>query len=216
MKMFDDIYDFVEPNSERWLSLEDLPNERWKNIKDFENCYMISDYGRVKSLERFVDKKHHYFEKILRQYRDKDGYLMVRLSKNNKVKQCRVHQLVGDTFVDNPENKPIYNHIKPVTKKYCNNHYKNLSPVTYSENILYAYELGTKIRKNQYKGVKGVNNPFSKKVNQYDLKGNLIKKWDCIMDIERDMGLNHSSISACCRNKKRMKTYKGYIWKYNN
>lgn len=44
---------WVEPNSEKWLSLEDLPNEEWKDIKDFEGLYHISNYGRVKRLKKF-------------------------------------------------------------------------------------------------------------------------------------------------------------------
>ena len=140
---------------------------------------------------------------------------MIRLSKNNVQKQYRIHQLVGNAFVDNPESKPIFNHLEPVTKDYCNNYYTNLVPSTYSENIKYAYILGTKIKKNQYKGVTGSKNPFSKKVNQYDLNNKLIKKWECIMDIERELGYNHSCISACCKNNRRLKTYKGFIWKYN-
>lgn len=35
------------------LSIEDLPDEEWKVIEGFEN-YTISNYGRIKSLERCV------------------------------------------------------------------------------------------------------------------------------------------------------------------
>lgn len=200
-------------NSERWLLLEDLPNERWVDIIDYEGLYKISDYGRVKSMSfrnKHCDIKR---EKILKQLRDKDGYLMVALCKKNKRKTIRVHQLVGKYFVSNPENKPIFNHKKVVTKDFCDNRYINLEPATYSENTLYAYENGTKIKKNQWLGVKGKNSPFSKKVYQYDVNKNLIKSWDCINDVERELGYSHSSICAACRNK--LKTYKGYIWKYN-
>ena len=41
---------YVKPNSEQWLDLRDLPNEEWKDIKNFEGFYQISNYGRVKSL----------------------------------------------------------------------------------------------------------------------------------------------------------------------
>ncbi len=34
------------------LDLEDLPNERWDDIPDFDGYYQISNYGRVKSLSR--------------------------------------------------------------------------------------------------------------------------------------------------------------------
>lgn len=206
--MFED----VKVNSERWLSLEDLPNERWKDIKDFEGFYKISDYGRVKSLERFIDKSHHYLQKILKQSKDKDGYLIVSLSKNSKAKQYRVHQLVGKYFVDNPENKPIFNHLKPVTKEYCNNHYTNLIPSTYSENILYAYENGTKKPNPNMKGVIGKDNPCSVKVIQYDLDGNFIKEWDSITDIKRIYGYTTGNISSAC--KGRYKQAYGYKWRY--
>ena len=208
--------EYVIPNSERWLDLTDLPFERWVDIKNYEGLYKVSDYGRVKRLV-FRNRQTTFLrEKILHQSKDKDGYLCVALYKNGKGKITRVHQLVGKYFVDNPENKPIYNHLKPVTKDYCNNYYTNLVPSTYSENVLYAYELGTKPKKNQFLGIKGKCSPFSKKVKQCDLQGNVIKKWDCIMDIERELHYNHSCISAACRNARRMKTYKGFIWKYDN
>lgn len=208
------IVNYIEPNSERWLNLEDLPNERWIDIEEYIGLYRLSDYGRVKRLIFRNGNTCKNREKILKQSKDKDGYLQVGLCKNNKSKTFRVHTLVGKYFVDNPENKPIYNHLKPVTKDYCDNHYTNLVPSTYSENIKYAYELGRKPKKNQYKGVYGKNNPFSKKVAQFDLDGNLIKIWDCINDVERELGYSHSLISAACRNARRMKTYKGYKWKY--
>lgn len=51
-------------------------------------------------------------------------------------------------------------------------------------------------------------------VIQYSLNGNYIKTWESATDIERELGYNHSNISACCNG--RMKTYKGYIWKYES
>lgn len=208
--------EYIIPNSKRWLDLTDLPNERWVDIENYKGLYKISDYGRIKSL-RFRNRQTCFNrEKILKQNKDKDGYLCIGLNKNNKCKTVRVHQLVGKYFVDNPENKPIFNHLQPVTKDYCNNHYTNLVPSTYSENVLYAYQLGTKPKKNQFLGVKGKNSPFSKKVIQYDLNENIIKKWDCISDIERELQYNHSCISAACKNSRGLKTYKGFIWKYNN
>ena len=48
----------IVPNSERYLALNDLFNEIWKDIKDFEGLYQISNYGRVKSLKRTTTKEH--------------------------------------------------------------------------------------------------------------------------------------------------------------
>lgn len=62
------------------------------------------------------------------------------------------------------------------------------------------------------KGIFGVNHPLSKKVIQYDLYGNIIKEWDCLSDIKRDLFYHIGNISSCCSGN--LKTYKGYIWKY--
>lgn len=58
----------------------------------------------------------------------------------------------------------------------------------------------------------GGNNPYAKKVAQYDKQGNLIKIWNCMMDVQRKLGIKHSNICDCCRGKR--KTAGGYIWKY--
>lgn len=52
-----------------------------------------------------------------------------------------------------------------------------------------------------------------KRVNQYDINGNLIKTWDSISSAA-NAGFNQSSISRCCAGKRYFKTHGGYIWKY--
>ena len=49
-------------------------NEIWKDIKDYEGLYQVSNLGRVKSLERYNYKGHHNLEKILKQVKNKNGY----------------------------------------------------------------------------------------------------------------------------------------------
>lgn len=203
---------WVEPNSERWLSLEDLPNEEWRDIKDFEGLYQISNYGRVKSLDRFVSPTHHYMEKIIKMNTNKNGYYLFTICKNGNKKQQFVHQLVGKHFVNNPENKPIFNHLKNVTKNFCDNRYTNLIPVTYSENIQYAYDNGTKKANVNMLGIRGVLNKLSKKIIQIDKCGKIIRQWDCVNDIERELGFLHGNIISCC--KGRYKQAYGYVWKY--
>lgn len=58
----------------------------------------------------------------------------------------------------------------------------------------------------------GKENPNSKKVAQYDLQMNLIRIWDSVRDIEREMGINHANISRCCNGK--YKTSGQFVWKY--
>ena len=59
--------------------------EIWKDIKDYEGLYQISNFGRVKALEKTAwnGKAYLYFsEKIRKLNVDKDGYLNITLNKN--------------------------------------------------------------------------------------------------------------------------------------
>ncbi len=107
--------------------------ENWKSIKGYEGLYEISDHGRVKSLDA------RCYGKIKVNKKDKDGYDKVWLSKNSKKKPYFVHRLVAIHFIDNPENKPIVNHIDGVKD---NNHVSNLEWATRSENDIHAFKLG--------------------------------------------------------------------------
>lgn len=61
MKLID-----IKPNSERWLSLEDLPEEIWKYIPETCKYYMISNYSRIKSLKSKSTRgyKWCYYEEV--------------------------------------------------------------------------------------------------------------------------------------------------------
>lgn len=92
-------------------------NEQWKDIKGYENYYQISNYGRVKSLNRLVKNKNGYRntgEKILKPLKPIDNihYPSVNLCKNGKIKNCMVHRLVAEAFIynDDPINKKFVNH----------------------------------------------------------------------------------------------------------
>lgn len=63
--------------------------------------------------------------------------------------------------------------------------------------------------------LKGGDNKCSKKIYQYNLNGDLIKKWQSIADACRELNYNNAGIIACCKKKRRHKTYKGFIWRYN-
>lgn len=202
--------EFVKPNSEQWLNLDDLPNERWKDIEGYEGLYQVSDYGRVKSLYKKIDKTHVYKCRILKQSSDKDGYLSCTLCKNNVHNNIRVHTLVGKHFVPNPDNKPIFDHLDEVEKDYCNNHYLNLSPATYSENTKRAYRRGRKVNKPHSK--KGADSPCSRKVVQFSLDMEFIKTWDSIGDVCREYNFSHGNIVSCC--KGNYKQAYNYIWRY--
>ena len=81
--------------------------EVWRDIKGYENKYMVSSQGNVKSLNYNNTGK----ERLLKQKINKYGFCEVKLSKNNKTKDFMVARLVAEAFLPNPSNKPFVKHI---------------------------------------------------------------------------------------------------------
>lgn len=107
--------------------------EIWKDIAGFEGIYQISNFGRVKSLGRYSIQKHWVTEKLLNSHPNNSGYLDVSLYDNGKRIHKKIHRLVAEAFIPNPNNLPEVDHID--TNKY-NNHVSNLRWCTSSENHL--------------------------------------------------------------------------------
>jgi len=107
-------------------------NEIWKNIEGYNGDYQVSNLGRVKS---YKYKAPRILKNVLNEY----GYFRLNLSKNGKIKLYRVHRLVAETFLPNPENKPCINHKNGIK---TDNRVENLEWCTYSENHIHAYKNG--------------------------------------------------------------------------
>ena len=116
--------------------------EVWKSINGFDN-YQVSNTGLVKSLERWMPMPHggKYFqkEKILKVSIVRGGYCQITLSVNGKPSMKKLHRIVADAFISNPENKPQINH-KDGNK--LNNNVSNLEWCTSSENHIHAFATG--------------------------------------------------------------------------
>lgn len=194
--------------------------ELWKDIKNYEGLYQISNYGRVKALEKSVwtGKYFKYYpEIILKLTSDKDGYLCITLHKDGKAKSFKVHRLVAEAFIPNPDNKPTVNHKNgDKTKNYVD----NLEWMTNKENTAHARRTGL-MKENQYGknnymyGKYGKDNPNSISVIQIDKNtNNVIKEFYSIIDAQREININATHIIDVC--KGRRKTAGGYKWKYKN
>lgn len=148
--------------------------------------------------------------KILAIKKERNGYLRVGLSKNNKIKFYGVHRLVAETFIDNPNNYPCVNHIDGNKE---NNKTINLEWCTHSYNNKEAYRLGlAKISKKQIERVRELGLNSSKKVIQKDYNNNIINTFNSTCEASRQTGICQPSISACCRGK--IKQAGKYIWEY--
>ena len=110
-----------------------IMDEVWKDIDGFYGLYQISNYGNVKSLARYTAQNHWIDEKILNINHSQGGYCDVSLYKNGKRYHRKLHRLVAEAFIPNPNNLPEVDHID--TNK-DNNRVDNLRWCTHSENHL--------------------------------------------------------------------------------
>lgn len=141
-------------------------DEIWKGIKEYENKYQVSNLGRVRSLDSVVNcaigGTRTSKGKILKQFDNGHGYRHLALSKNSKIKKVKVHRLVAQAFIPNPENKKEVNHLD---FDPANNKVDNLEWATASENIQYSYDKGNRVgyfKGKEHKGKQGTKNHFAK------------------------------------------------------
>jgi len=151
--------------------LKDKEMEIWKNIKDYEGLYQVSNTGKVKSLKRVSLNSGSYSgsvlvkEKELKQTINKYGYHVVTLFKNGVRKFMTVHRLVAQEFIYRPNEYREVNHLD---LNKSNNHVTNLQWCNREQNINHYYENSNKSSK--YKGIS-----YSKERN----------KWCAYIDINK-------------------------------
>lgn len=157
-------------------------------LKIINERYTIDEYGNV-----YDCKKQRY----LKHFNNGFGYEYVLMVKNGKYKQYKVHRLVAEAYIPNPENKPFVNH------KDCNrsnNCFANLEWCTQKENINYSQKINSSY------------NDRNKGVQQFDKNNKLLATYKSISDASRITGIKVSSISYSANGQR--KTGGGYIWRF--
>ena len=212
-------------------------NEIWKDIViekngvvyDYTGLYQVSNFGRVRSLDRVDSRGHRMKGKIMQYKPRKNGYVYVGLRKNGeKQQQFLVHRLVATAFIPNPYNLPVVNHRDEnpsndvwTNLEWCDAKY-NVNYGTCQERKsekmkgrIFTEEHKQKLKdsradrtgeRNPMYGRTGEKNPMAKKVICLETK----QVFNCIREAEDWCG--KKGIGSCCLGKQ--KTVGGCHWQY--
>lgn len=179
-------------------------DEEWREISGYEGLYEVSNMGRVRSL-RFrngqTNKKRE--EPLTMAQGEVRGYSYVILADNNHIaRNHRVHRLVAQAFLPNPNNYPEVNHKNEIRN---DNRAENLEWCTRSYNQSYGnwYANNMKRIKNQMK-----------KVGKFDADGNLIDFYESINEAARINNVSAGSICNVCKGSRKRNRVGGFFWKY--
>lgn len=167
--------------------------EIWKDIKNWEGYYKISNKGRVFSVRNNLIRRNSVAS---------TGYHQVCLSSPHKKITLTIHRLVAEHFIPQENERNYVNHIDG---DKANNSVNNLEWCTQKENILHSYAIG--LSKNQKNDKKR-----SRPVLQYTLDFQLIGYFPSLIEVERQTGINRTSVRLSANGK--YKTGGGYVWRY--
>jgi hypothetical protein len=138
--------------------------EIWKTIKDYEELYQVSDQGNVKSLNYGGWGK----ERLLKPQITPQGYYIVALYKNGKIKQFIVHRLVYQTFKGELIKGLVIDHISGIRTE---NNVENLQQISYRSNTIRGKR--TKNGSSKYVGVSWAKGRYNKWLAQIMINGKI-------------------------------------------
>lgn len=192
-----------------------MDNEIWKSMPNYEGLYEVSNFGRVRAVERVISGRQ-YPERLLSPSPDKNGYIRVRLCRARDIKRVLVHRIVAFAFIPNPDNKPYIDHIDGSRN---NNKAENLHWVTHKEN------LNNPITKQRFR-VSNRANKFTEVARQKSKEvvqkgvlmldkntSEILASFQSISEAYKATGIAISSISAVCNNKRN--SAGGFRWRFN-
>ena len=147
----------------------------YMRLKQFP-MYEINEFGVVRNFET---------KYVTTQRMNRSGYLFVQLIDKGKNHVCLVHRLVAETFLPNPNNLPIVNHIDECA---VHNSVDNLEWVSYKDNSNHGTRNERIVRDRKIP------------IIAFDDNGNTIYRFPSRYDASRDLGVSEHSLRVAMKN----------------
>jgi hypothetical protein len=168
----------------------DILHEIWRPIAGYERAYEVSNFGNVRSINKFVKGRagssRLIKERVLKSKPCGKGYRSVNLSVENAVSTKLVHGLVAKAFIGD---RPLNHEINHIDGNKTNNHAKNLVYCTPSENMQHAVKTGLT---NPVRGEKAVN----AKLKEADIANirNRVAAGESQLALSKEYGVHNTTI----------------------
>lgn len=187
--------------------------EEWRDIAGHEGLYQVSDWGNVRSL----NYNHTRKPQVLIPFKKPDGYLQIHIgAKNTKL----IHKLIAEAFIPIPEelSKCEKLDVHHIDGNRSNNAVWNLMWIDKDKHnkLHFNGKSLTDEHKNKLsKAIEGrVPIWLTKGVLQFSKDGIFLKEYNSLSEAAREIGISHTAILNCCRQKPHCKTAGGFIWRY--
>lgn len=188
-----------------FVVMDTFENEEWRDVPGYEGFYMVSNLGRIKSIRNY---HRNDGDKILSPW-NKDGYPVVSLSKDNRVRKVLVRRLVAMAFLYNPDGLKEVDHINGI-RSDCKA--DNLRWCTHKQNNNYVLHKAILRAANPWRDCESSCHPRAKEIEQLTKSGSVVRRWGCAKDAAIALGLSRSLISQCCTGKRN--SGGGYRWRF--
>jgi hypothetical protein len=160
--------------------------EEWKDVVGYEDFFRVSNLGNVFSKRT---------NRLLKLEISPTGYLVFSTKfggRNGTCKLFRVHRLVAEAFIENPDHKPYVNHRNGIKS---DNQVSNLEWVTHSENIRHAFDNGLI---NSAKGIAAGNNKLSED-DVISIRREYLENRTPYRELARRFGVKHVAVGQLLR-----------------
>ena len=214
--------------------------KKYDTLAKNKNGYNVSDggYGGNKLAGKTEEEKEKIFNDEKRNKKISDALKGVPKTKEHKEKQSEImknkykhnkHHMYGKHLSEETKQKIRDAHkgktCAEETKQKISKSNKNRKfSDDHKEKISEQLKGKNKSKKSIEKRIKtikekdllkGKNNPRARKVDQYDLNGNLIKIWDYAKQVSKELNINYITLNDYLNGRRKTNEYKGYIWKYH-